>query len=89
MGARIPPNFFGIPFGLSGLAAAWLYASAAFGAPAAVGNAVAVLAAAIWVLLTLTCLRQGTRRILADTRDPTLGPFSPSQSWQGSCSARL
>jgi tellurite resistance protein len=73
--ARIPPNFFGIAFGLSGLAAAWLYASTAFGAPAAVGNTVAVLAAAIWVLLTLAYLRQGPGRILADTRDAALGPF--------------
>jgi tellurite resistance protein len=73
--ARIPPNFFGIAFGLSGLAAAWLYASAAFGAPAAVGNAIAVLAAVTWVLLTIAYLRQGPRRILADSHDAALGPF--------------
>jgi tellurite resistance protein len=73
--ARVPPNLFGIAFGLSGLAGAWLYASAALGAPAAVGNAIAVLAAATWVMLTLAYLRQGPRRILADTRDPALGPF--------------
>jgi tellurite resistance protein len=73
--ARIPPNLFGIAFGLSGLAAAWLYASTALGAPAAVGNAIAVLAAVTWVLLTLAYLRQGPRRILADSRDAALGPF--------------
>jgi tellurite resistance protein len=73
--ARIPPNFFGIALGLSGVAAAWLYASTAFGAPAAVGNAVAVVAAATWALLTVSYVRQGTRRILADMRDPALAPF--------------
>jgi tellurite resistance protein len=73
--ARIPPNLFGISLGLSGLAAAWLYASAGFGAPAAVGKAIALLAAATWVTLSVAYLRQGPRRILADTRDPALGPF--------------
>src|SRR5207244_334960 len=43
---RIPPNFFGMALGLSGLEALWLYASAAAGAPAAVGDALALLAAA-------------------------------------------
>ncbi|MEA2235206.1 MAG: tellurite resistance protein [Solirubrobacteraceae bacterium] len=75
MAARIPPNLFGIAFGLSGLAVAWLYASTALGAPVAVGNTIAVLAAATWVMLTLAYLRQGPRQILADTRDPALGPF--------------
>jgi hypothetical protein len=36
---RIPPNFFGIALGLSGLAALWVFAGASFGAPAAVGEA--------------------------------------------------
>jgi tellurite resistance protein len=73
--ARIPPNLFGIPLGLSGLAGAWLYAAAALGAPAGVGDAIAVLAAATWLLVTLAYLRQGPRRILADARHPALGPF--------------
>lgn len=73
--ARIPPNLFGIALGLTGLAGAWLYAAAAIGTPAAVGDAIALLAAATWVGLTVAYLRQGPRRILADVRDPTLGPF--------------
>jgi tellurite resistance protein len=72
---RIPPNFFGIALGLSGLAALWLYASDSFGAPAIVADAVAVVAAASWVVLTFAYLRQGPRQILADTRDAAVGPF--------------
>jgi tellurite resistance protein len=72
---RIPPNLFGIALGLSGLAGLWLYASSAFGAPAAVGDAIALLAAATLVVLTAAYVRQGPRQILADTRDATVGPF--------------
>jgi tellurite resistance protein len=73
--ARVPPNLFGMSFGLAGLAAAWLYASDAFGVPAAVGDAIALVAAAAWVTLVIGYLRQGPSVILADTRDPALGPF--------------
>jgi tellurite resistance protein len=73
--ARVPPNLFGISFGLSGLAVAWLYASTAFGTPATPGDVIALLAAATWVTLAVAYLRQGPRRILADARDPALSPF--------------
>jgi tellurite resistance protein len=72
---RIPPNFFGIPLGLSGLAALWVFAGTSVGAPAAVGDALAVLAAVVWIGLMAAYLRQGPRRILADARDAMVGPF--------------
>jgi tellurite resistance protein len=72
---RIPPNFFGIALGLAGLSALWAFAEASFGAPAMVGAALGILAAVIWIGLTVAYLRQGPRRILADARDATVGPF--------------
>jgi len=72
---RIPPNFFGIALGLSGLAVLWGFAGTPFGAPAAIGDALGVISAAVWIGLTVAYLRQGPRRILADARDATVGPF--------------
>jgi tellurite resistance protein len=72
---RIPPGFFGIALGLSGLAALWAFAVATFGGPAAVGDGLGVFAAAVWIVLTVAYLRQGPRQILADARDATVGPF--------------
>jgi tellurite resistance protein len=73
--ARIPPNFFGMALGLSGLAAMWLDASDQFGAPAAVGDGLALIAAGVWVLVTAAYVRQGPAQIVADMRDPAVGPF--------------
>lgn len=73
--ARIPPNLFGIALGLSGLAALWTFAKTSLGAPAPVGDAIGALAAVVWIGLTVAYLRQGPRRILADARDATVGPF--------------
>jgi tellurite resistance protein len=75
MAVRLPPNFFGIALGLAGLAVLWAFAATSFGAPAAVGDGLAVIAAVVWVGLTVAYLRQGPRRILADARDATVGPF--------------
>jgi tellurite resistance protein len=72
---RIPPNFFGIALGLAGLAGLWAFANEAFGAPAAVGEGLGLVAALVWLSLMVAYLRQGARRILADGRDATLGPF--------------
>jgi tellurite resistance protein len=72
---RIAPNLFGIALGLSGLTALWAFAGTSFGAPAAVGDALGVLAAGVWIGLMVAYLRQGPRRILADARDATVGPF--------------
>jgi tellurite resistance protein len=72
---QVPPNFFGIALGLSGLSALWVFAGTSFGAPAAFGDALGVLAAVVWIGLTVAYLLQGPRRILADARDATVGPF--------------
>jgi tellurite resistance protein len=72
---RIPPNFFGIGLGLAGLAGLWAFAGTTFGGPAAVGDALGVLAAVVWIGLMVAYVGQGPRRILADARDATLGPF--------------
>jgi tellurite resistance protein len=72
---RIPPNLFGIALGLSGLSALWEFSWTSFGAPAAVGDALGVVSAVVLIGLTVAYLRQGPRRILADARDATVGPF--------------
>jgi tellurite resistance protein len=74
-GQRIPPGFFGMPLGLSGLAALWAFAGPSFGGPGAVGDALGVLAGVVWIGLLVAYLRQGPGRILADARDATVGPF--------------
>jgi tellurite resistance protein len=72
---RVPPNLFGVPLGLAGLATAWHAAGAKLGTPSAVPDAIYILAAV--VLLVLGCLyaAQGPRRMLADLRDPVQAPF--------------
>jgi tellurite resistance protein len=72
---RISPNLFGIALGLSSLAALWTFATTSLGAPTAVGDALGVLSAVVWIGLTTVYLRQGPRRIFADARDATVGPF--------------
>jgi tellurite resistance protein len=72
---RIPPNFFGISFGLTALSAAWNTARATLGVPAAVPAAIAILAAAIWLALVSSYLAQGRAQIAADLTDPVLAPF--------------
>ncbi len=72
---RIPPGYFGAPLGISGLAALWLFASEHFGAPAIVGNVIAIVAAVVWIGLMAIYVRQGPKRVLADFQDTALGPF--------------
>jgi tellurite resistance protein len=72
---RISPGLFGMALGLAGLGALWLYGSGTFGAPAAVGDMLMLLAAATCVVLAIAYLRQGARRIVADARDAAVGPF--------------
>jgi tellurite resistance protein len=71
---RIPPNFFGISFGLTGLSAAWNTARATLGVPAAVPAAIAILA--VWLVLVIDYLAQGRARIAADLTHPVLAPFT-------------
>jgi tellurite resistance protein len=75
---RIPLNFFGIPFGLAGLAGSWLTLAGDGRAPVAVGNVLLAAAAATWVVLVVTYLLHavGDRtRIGADLLDPIASPF--------------
>lgn len=74
-GYRIPPNFFGISFGLAGLAEVWHAAEAPLGTSSVFSDALNVLAAVVWLLLTVGYLAQGPRRLIADLRNPMLAPF--------------
>jgi tellurite resistance protein len=74
---RVPPNLFGIPFGLAGLAEAWDAASATLGTPAAVPDAIDIVAAVAWLPLVVMYAAQGVRTVRADLRDPVLAPFVP------------
>jgi tellurite resistance protein len=72
---RIPPNFFGIAFGLTGLSVAWHTSRAVLGVPVAVSDTIAILAAVVWLVLAGCYLAQGRARIGADLKDPVLAPF--------------
>ena len=74
---QVPPNFFGIPFGLAGLAEAWSAASPTLGTSAAVPDAIDIVAAAVWLPLVVMYAAHGVRTVLADLRDPVLAPFVP------------
>lgn len=74
-GARIPPNLFGIAFGLAGLAGAWHAAGPLLRVPRAVPGAIDLVAAGVWLVLVLRYSAQGLRQVLADLRDPVLAPF--------------
>ena len=76
---RIPLNFFGIPFGLAGLAGSWLTMTDYHHAPVAVGNTFLALSAAVWVILVLAYLAHATvhrDRFKADLLDPIASPFA-------------
>ena len=75
----IPLNFFGIPFGLLGLADCWLVA-ATFGlAPVAIGRALVAVAVATWVVVGVAHLR-GMRahrvKLGEELADQVAGPFA-------------
>ncbi|MEU4097212.1 TDT family transporter [Streptomyces sp. NPDC026673] len=74
----IPLNFFGMPFGLVGLADVWLIAAEAGRVPRGVGDALLILSAAVWLLVTVAYLdHAGRARSLArDLTDPAAGPFA-------------
>jgi tellurite resistance protein len=72
---RVPPNLFVIPFGLAGLGGAWQGARRVLSLPAAIPDAIFILAAVVWLVLLVGYLRQGVRQILAHARDPVLSPF--------------
>ncbi|MFF7212910.1 TDT family transporter [Streptomyces sp. NPDC008238] len=74
----IPLNLFGMPFGLVGLADAWLVAAGAGRAPRGVADGLLILSAAVWVLVTVAYLNHAlrTRSLARDLTDPAAGPFA-------------
>jgi tellurite resistance protein len=71
----IPPNFFGISFGLAGLAEVWTLASPTLGVTAIVGRVLALIAALVWLTLVATYSSKGVKRVREDWRNPILSPF--------------
>jgi len=72
---RVPPNLFGIAFGLAGLGEAWNAARATLGVPPAVPDAIFLAAAVAWLVMFAGYAAQGPRQVLADLRHPVLAPF--------------
>lgn len=75
----VPLNFFGIPFGLLGLADCWLVA-AAFGlAPVLIGRLLVALATVVWLVVGSAHLR-GMRAhhtsVATELSDPIAAPFA-------------
>ncbi|SNS73160.1 tellurite resistance protein [Asanoa hainanensis] len=71
---KVPPNIFGMPFGLAGLAGVWGTAHFYGISPAGVTDALLVLAGVVWVLsCVLYCSRP--RDVRADLTDNILSPF--------------
>jgi tellurite resistance protein len=73
-----PLNLFGIPFGLVGLASMWTEAAELRHLPTAIPDVLWVITAVVWVVTLLRyLLRAGSpAAVLADLRDPVLGPFA-------------
>jgi tellurite resistance protein len=75
---RIPPNFFGISFGLLGLANAWRLAAIHDGVPAFAGFALLALGTLVFAfLLAALAVKIATAlsRVVAEMKDDVLGPF--------------
>jgi tellurite resistance protein len=71
----IPPNFFGISFGLAGLAEVWTLASPTLGVTDIVGRALALAATSVWVTLVVLYSSKGAKQVQEDWRNPILSPF--------------
>lgn len=74
---RIPPNLFGIPFGLAGLAGAWSAMAAVGHAPGIVGTVLLLTAAVAWLIVGFLYLRSAMRRraLVDELTDPVTAPF--------------
>ena len=76
--ARVPLNFFGMPFGLAGVGVTWVTMAGYGRAPQAVGDV--LLAAALgWLIVLAACLRHvlSVRSALVrDLLDPVAAPFA-------------
>ncbi|NMH77460.1 TDT family transporter [Pseudonocardia xinjiangensis] len=77
--ARVPLNFFGMPFGLAGLGGCWLTAAEYGLAPPAFGEAILVVAALVWLFVVSRYVRDALfdRAAFArDLLDNVAGPFA-------------
>ena len=74
---RVPPNTFGIPFGIAGLAQCWGNAARQDLVPQALPNILLILAAAVWAAIVAGYLRSVLvhRTLVADLTDPATAPF--------------
>ena len=75
---RMPPNTFGIAFGLSGLALLWTAVHSLLAGVAPIMIATFLLAAAVWLLLTVAYLLKAVRRpraVWADMTHTIQAPF--------------
>jgi tellurite resistance protein len=72
---RIPPNAFGIAFGLAGLAEVWRAAAPVLGIPSGVPDGLFILTAVVWLILIAAYAAQGPARLRADLGDPVQAPF--------------
>lgn len=78
-GRRVPLNFFGMPFGLVGLAGTWRQLDQDGHAPAAVAEVLFVVAGVSWFLVLTAYARYvGTSvtTLRDDVTDPVAGPFA-------------
>jgi tellurite resistance protein len=75
---RLPLNTFGIAFGTAGIAGSWTAAGDLLGAPMAISQVLWAAAAIAWVVTIVRYLRRpgGIRAVIADLRNPVLGPFA-------------
>lgn len=75
----IPPNFFSIPFGLAGLAGVWHMAASLNSLPAAVGDVLYLMAAAVYLPLVAAFAARlliAPRAVAAGLEHPVTGPFN-------------
>lgn len=74
---RMPPNAFGIAFGLAGLASMWRAMDQMIGEVGPLVPVLTVISTAVWVVLVVAYLAKISRPgvLRADLDDPILGPF--------------
>jgi tellurite resistance protein len=70
------PNFLAVAFGLAGLGEVWDVARPVLSLPRAVPDLFLGASVLVWAVLVSVYVAQGWRRVLADVRDPVLGPFT-------------
>jgi tellurite resistance protein len=76
---RIPLNFFGMPFGLAGLAGSWLTMAGYRHAPETVGDVLLGLSALVWLIVLGAYLRyvlSDRTALVRDLLDPIAAPFA-------------